>query len=145
MDLQQAVQLLTTAIANNTNDVQALQLALSILNNTYSADLTSLATSKAEADKATADLSAANATLATTQTSLDSANSSIADLTQKNTDLQTSLDTANAQVADLTTQLATANASITDLTNQVQALSTPVDPAIPVGPAQPDPAINTTP
>ena len=58
MDLQQAVQLLTTAIGNNTNDVQALQLALSILNNTYSADLVALDAAKKEADDLSAQLSA---------------------------------------------------------------------------------------
>ena len=121
MDLSQAVQILTTAIANNTNDAQALQLALSILNNTFSADLSSMAELKTEADKGAADLSAANASLATVQTSLDSANASITDLTSKNTDLQTQLDTANASVTDLTTQLATANASITDLTAPIVA------------------------
>ena len=106
MDLQQAVQLLTTAIGNNTNDVQALQLALSILNNTYSADLVALDAAKKEADDLSAQLSAEKVKTADLTSQVENLTplvQQVADLTDQVktlTDQNTSLSTAVSSVND---------------------------------------------
>ena len=106
MDLQQAVQLLTTAIGNNTNDVQALQLALSILNNTYSADLVALDAAKKEADDLSAQLSAEKVKTADLTSQVEALTplvQQVADLTDQVktlTDQNTSLSTAVSSVND---------------------------------------------
>lgn len=106
MDLQQAVQLLTTAIATESNDMQALQLALSILNNTYSADLVALDAAKKEADDLSAQLSAEKVKTADLTSQVENLTplvQQVADLTDQVktlTDQNTSLSTAVSSVND---------------------------------------------
>ena len=110
MDITLAKQLLTTAITANSNDAIALNLALSILENTYSADFTALETAKAEADKATSYLSAANEKITELQTSLETANTALTTEQEAhatdNTNNEATISSLNDQITTLKTQVA---------------------------------------
>ena len=123
MDITLAKQLLTSSITANTNDATALNLALSILENTFNADFTALETSKAEADKATSDLSVANTTIANLNGQVSDLTTKVTTLTGQLTDAQTAL--ATEQAAHQTDNTAN-EATINDLKAQILAL-TPVE------------------
>ena len=123
MNPQQAVQILTTVLATNSNEATALNLALSIINTTFKEDLTALANAQAESSKMASELSAANGSIASLTTELETVNASITTLTGQLTDAQTAL--ATEQAAHQTDNTAN-EATINDLKAQILAL-TPVE------------------
>ena len=104
--IDQAVTTLKEAIASKSGNIDALKLALSILNNTYSADLASLDSVKAEADALSGQLSAEKVKTVDLTSQVENLTplvQQVADLTDQVktlTDQNTSLSTAVSSVND---------------------------------------------
>ncbi len=121
MDISTAMSTLKEAIASKSSNIEALQLAESILDGTFKGDLQALDTAKAEADKcATA--------LAAEKNKTSDLTSKVETLTSEKTELQSKLNTSTAlgdslvsQVADLTNN----NTLLTGIVNTIsEAIST---------------------
>src|ERR1035437_7487178 len=112
MDIKTAEQVLTQAIDSQTNNVEVLKLALSIINDSYQVDLSAMESAKKEADQNASDLSAEK--LKTTELVAQ-----VETLTSQNTDLQSKLTDTTSMVADLTQQVG-------DLKNKNGTLSTAI-------------------
>jgi septal ring factor EnvC (AmiA/AmiB activator) len=146
MNPTQAQQILTTAIATNSNEATALNLALSIFEDTFKEDLTALTNAQEESNKIASELSVANGNVATLTAELETANASITTLTGQLTDAQTALTTEQtAHSTDNTnneTTITGLNTQVADLTAQVDSLQAvpipepvpPIDPTSDVAP-----------
>jgi arginine deiminase len=80
MEITTAQNIIKSAITNATNNLQALQIASDLLNNTYSAQFTALENAQKEANDLSLELNEKTKECATLSDSLTTANDSIADL-----------------------------------------------------------------
>jgi uncharacterized coiled-coil protein SlyX len=109
MEITQAKLTLNNLIKSQTDELQATQLALDVLNNTFKADFVSLENAQKEANDKAAEVNAKNvdiATLNTTVTDLTSAvtekDNAIEELSTTINEKQTALDDLSQQVQDAT-------------------------------------------
>jgi chromosome segregation ATPase len=127
MEITQAKIILTNLIKSQTDEFQATQLALDLLNETFKADFVSLETAQKEADDGAAKLSVINTSLEQVTADRDSQAKQVADLTLQVTDVQSQLDDVTTQLTDLQTQVQTAT-TVDDLTNLQTTLANRITP-----------------
>lgn len=101
MEITTAASIIKTAITNATNNLQALQIASDLLNNTYSAQFTALENAQKEANDLSLELNEKTKECATLSDSLTTANVSISDLQNIVVEKSKNIDDLVSQVGTL--------------------------------------------